>query len=270
MIDELATPAAVDADELADEDRIADEAVEPGVDANGRPESPILTALRRLGPATAREIANEIHRDINNVSTRLRQMEQQGRTRRTGRTVNPDSARGGPQVEWDITHDGDAPTDATTALASTGPVEDRIRRMAERVGQANGRIEQVENELEAARARADREEQRARDAERRRQEAERRANAAGERSPEFEAAQRRVQEAEEQHARDLAAARARIETLEAEAAAAPTKSEGGGIRRDGMRDRYFDLLLGQAAADGAGEHVYDRIERLIDGGGDEA
>lgn len=260
-------PAAeVNEDELAPEDVIIEDD-EAGVDANGRPESPILTSLRRLGPATAREVANEIDRDINNVSTRLRQMEDQGRVRRTGRTVNPTGQRGGPQVEWEVMPENGTPTTPHDALTATGPVEDRIRRLAELVAKANGRTETLENELAAAKERAERSEQAARESERRRQEAEARVSKAPVVSSNDVVVKRHQERADkaEQNAAHLAGqlhdAQARAEKLTADLARA--KTEGGGIQSGGMADRYFELLLEQARADGVEEHVYDRIERLI-------
>lgn len=304
---ELAIARDVDEDDVAEEDRIPDEA-DAGTDANGRQESAALTALRTLGPATASEIARHTQNPASaNVATRLRQLEKIGKVRRTGRMVNPEGQRGGPQVEWEIMADGAASTAPTDALSGTGPVEDRIRRLAERVATANGRAEAIQNELDATKARAERLEHTAREAERRRQEAERRLQAAGTATEDLATATERAKRALEQSVRldeELRAARDRIRTLEAQPAqpAASSeeltaakaraadllralntageriaelearvaqKAEGGGIPGGDMRDRYFALLLKQAEVDGASEHVYDRIERLIDGGADE-
>lgn len=265
MIEELAEPLDVDEDELADEDELPDEPT-VGVDANGRRESAVITALRELGPATASEIGDLTKNDSANVSTRLRQLEQAGKVRRTGRSVNQ-GGRGGPRIEWELMPANGTPTGPDMPIATTGPVEERIRKLAESIAEGRGRIEQLENELEGARARADQADRRAAEAERRRQDAERRVGAAGVAKPEqLAAVERRAREAEEGHARlesELVEARGRVKTLEAEAKRAPVNAEGGGVPGDGMRERYFDLLLEQARADDAAEHVFDRIERLL-------
>lgn len=268
---DLDDPAAeVNEDDLAPED-VLPEDDEVGVDANGRREAAAITALRGLGPASASEIAKHIGADSNNVSTRLRQLEQAGKVRRTGRMINPDRQRGGPQVEWELMPTNGVPTDPAQALIGSGPVEDRIRRLGEVVAKANGKVETLENELAAAKARADQSNQRARESERRRQEAEARAQRA---APDVMAPdalvvkrhQERADKAEEHAtalARQLHDVQAQVTKLTAAAAARPATAEGGGIQSSGMAARYFDLLLEQARADGVEEHVYDRIERLI-------
>jgi DNA-binding Lrp family transcriptional regulator len=224
----------------------------------------VLTALRELGPATASEIAHHIGASSPaNVSTRLRQLEQKGKVRRTGKMVNPQGARGGPQIEWELMPANGATTGVTTQLHGSGPVEERLRRMAEQIGRANGHVERLENELEAAKARAEQAERRAGDSERRRQEAERRA--ANVPKADQSAELKSARDDAEALRGELADAQRRIRELE------ERPSQDGAERiavaeRATMRQRYFDLLLEQARQDATAEHVYDRVERLIDGG----
>lgn len=246
---DLDEPAAIDEDELADEDVVLDDA--GGTDANGRPESAVISGVRHLGPCTAREVADLISRDIGNVSTRLRQLEQAGKVRRTGKTVNPVGARGGPQVEWELMPANGTRTDPTQPLISAGPVEDRLRKLAERLGHANGRVETLENELGAAKTRADQSDERARESERRRQMAETRAQhgSVDPMGPEMLQARRRAEEAERSCAelqQQLAAAGERINALSERAPASAPVSEGG---HRGGRDAR--AVLRSAAREGA-------------------
>jgi predicted ArsR family transcriptional regulator len=224
----LVDPVTVEEDDMAGEDRMPDEPDDEELRRGERGlRNPILEAMAELGPCSAPEIAQQLGRAPANVSTRLRQMEVQGRVRRTGRSVP--GGRGGPQIEWEtMPADGEPTGPGTPQAMPFGKPEERLRAMAEKLGHALGRVEALEGVFEGAKARADQ-------------------------------ADRLRREAVEA----LNAARERISTLEADTAHRPTPAGG-----DDMRRRYFDLLIGMAERDDAPEHIFDRLERLIDGGGE--
>lgn len=200
-----------------------------GRDANGRRESPILTCLRNLGPSPASEIANELGRSSQNVGTQLRQMEIAGRVRRTGRTVS--GRRGGPQIEFELMPEGGTPTDTSSPVeAGVGPVDQRLQKMAERIGKLAVELEHAEQEAEAARAHADELDTALIDA-------------------------RAIVGVDDEAGHEAFVAR--LEHL----VARPAMPAGD----DAMRRRYFDLLLSMAEREGTDEHIFDRLERLIDG-----
>lgn len=208
----------------------------------------ILEALDELGPASAQEIAQKIGRETGNVSTRLRQLEQQSppRVRRTGRQVAGTAGqRGGPQIEWDLYRDGDDATGPETPIAapqsSAEVLDERVRHLAERVESLMAELERKEYELAEARAESDRlrEGQTALPAD------------AGE---ELDRLRGLVAEIEAERDRLLAEREPDVE-----ARAQSMK----------MRERYFEALLARVTAGEADEDVHDRLERLIGGAADE-
>lgn len=87
-------------------------------------QSPILDWLELRGCGSASQIAESLGRKPSNVATRVRQLEQGGFVRRTGRTIP--GGRGGPQIEWERCAEDKAPTDPTDvlALAASPPTTD--------------------------------------------------------------------------------------------------------------------------------------------------
>lgn len=75
---------------------------------SGRRSNPILDYLAEHGPSVGSVIGTELGRTTGNVTTRLRQMEEEGRVRRTGRSLP--IGRGGPQIEWALSDGTPAPT----------------------------------------------------------------------------------------------------------------------------------------------------------------
>jgi predicted ArsR family transcriptional regulator len=232
VADDLADPVDVDEDELAEEDRLSG-SEGGGVDqTKGRPNA-ILASMRSLGPATAKEIAQRIGRETGNVSTRLRQMEQEGRVRRTGRAVS--DGQGSPSIEWEIMPANGKPTEPGVTQNPPAPIEferERVRALTHRVEDLAKQLEAREDERDRARQdlREVRDDLRARSA------------CLGELEEEVErlrAVERRLRE-------ELTVRR-------------PDTGEVGDTRRE----RYFALLLEMAGRDGAEEHVFDRLERLV-------
>lgn len=131
---------------LAERQEHEEEEPEPGDDLAPEPldeptshdprRNPILEAMAELGrPTTAAEIAQMLDppRQTGNVSTRLRQMEDEDppRVRRTGNTANH-GVRGGPQVEWELATAGDEPTrpgQPLTSPHSPPPRREEMRRL---------------------------------------------------------------------------------------------------------------------------------------------
>lgn len=72
----------------------------------------ILDHLAEHGPSIGGAIARALGRTTQNVTTRLRQMEAEGRVRRTGRSLQ--AGRGGPQIEWALA-DGSPPPESIDA-----------------------------------------------------------------------------------------------------------------------------------------------------------
>lgn len=203
-----------------------------GTDGNGRTESPILTCLRNMGPSPASEIAQQLGRTTGNVSTQLRQYEEAGKARRTGRTVP--GGRGGPQIEFELMPEGGERTSTDTPTeAGPGPVDKRLQALAERVGRLSTALERAEGERDGAAARADQAETALRSAEQRRQDAERRLAAAGTHSEDAEQVRPRLTEAQ-RRVRELEDANAR---LQAELDDALTADE----QADDVRERHDEL-----------------------------
>src|SRR5262249_50281294 len=118
---------------------LSPEALEAG-NEGGQRRSAILVALDELGPTTAGRIAKHLRRATGNASTRLRQLEQEGRVRRTGESVS--SGRGGPQIVWDLCRPGDEPTSPDTPVdGGPGPVQERLRALAEQVAASRAKCE---------------------------------------------------------------------------------------------------------------------------------
>jgi hypothetical protein len=93
-------------------------------------EAPILDWLEQHGKGTSTAIAEALGRKPANVATRLRQYEQAGFIRRTGRTVP--SGRGGPMIEWELASETKPPTspeDVLTSPLSPDPRGDEQRAM---------------------------------------------------------------------------------------------------------------------------------------------
>jgi predicted ArsR family transcriptional regulator len=233
VADDLVDPVDVDEDDLAPEDRLP-ESEGGGVDqTRGRPNA-ILASMRSLGPATAKEIAERIGRETGNVSTRLRQMEQEGRVRRTGRAVS--DGQGSPSIEWEIMPANGKPTEPGVTQNPPAPIEferERVRALSHRVEDLAKQLEARQDERDRARqdVREVRDELRARGA--------------------------RVSELEREVEQLQAAARRPAEI--------PAEIPAENPSRLDMRERYFALLLEMAGREGAEEHVFDRLERLVDG-----
>jgi hypothetical protein len=87
--------------------------------------NPILEFLEANGPAVGGEIAAATGRATGNVTTRLRQMEADGRVRRTGRSLP--MGRGGPQIEWALA-DGSPAPDSIDAPTPSGVTAARVRQ----------------------------------------------------------------------------------------------------------------------------------------------
>lgn len=246
VADDLADPVDVEEDELALEDKLP-ESEGGGVQltAGGRAR-PILSAMQSLGPCTSSEIAAKLGRNPANISTQLRQYEERNEVHRTGRSVNQPGQRGGPQIEWEIgagpNGSGTGPADSTALPPSTLEVErERVRSLTARVEDLSGQVEAREDERDSARQdlRELRDELRVR----------------GAQLGELEQETERLRAVERRLREELAAPR------DTPTAAAVPVTDG----RPEMRRAYFDLLLAQAGRDDAPEHIYDRIERLVDG-----
>lgn len=248
MADDLADPVDIDEDELPEEDRIPESEGGgiPMLTAGGH-ERPILAAMVDLGPCTTAEIADKLGRVRGNVATQMRQYEQRNEVHRTGRMVNEAGARGGPQVEWALgpapaTANGTGPTGPTDVLAgppSSIEVErDRVRTLSARVAALAAQVEAREDERDQSReeARAARDEARANLEELRQR---------GQRLGELE------QEVD------------RLQAVARRAAERPLQGQAETEKNSDMRERYFALLLEMAGRDGAEEHVFDRLERLV-------
>ena len=91
-------------------------------------QSPILDWLDEHDRGSATMIAEGLGRKPSNVATRLRQLEQGGFVRRTGRTIP--GGRGGPQDEWELCAEGKAPTGPKDVLDSppSPPADHEQRR----------------------------------------------------------------------------------------------------------------------------------------------
>lgn len=100
-------------------------------------QAPILDWLENNGPGTASQIAAYLGRKPANVLTRLRQYEEGGFVRRTGRMVSGasvgDSGRGGPRVEWELCDPKKPPTGPEDILEApeTTSLPDRAAEQAE-------------------------------------------------------------------------------------------------------------------------------------------
>lgn len=246
-MNDLVDPTHADLDDLDDDELLPGE-TEPHSHDPRR--NIILDALRELGPATAREIAVRTGRETNNVGTRLRQMEEQGRVRRTGRSTSEPGQRGGPSIEWELMPEHGEPTGPGVVSAPPGPVEERLRAMSEKVGRALQAQETAQQELAAARARADSLEREVRAERDRRERAERQVSGEQSGHDDLRNALNRAGELE-----------AEVTRLRRQAAERPAELDKNPIS-DPMRERYFDLLL-DMAREGGEEHVFDRIERLL-------
>jgi predicted ArsR family transcriptional regulator len=97
----------------------------PANDEAVRRSSPILDYLAEHGPSVGSAIADALGRATGNVTTRLRQMEAEGRVRRTGRSLP--AGRGGPQIEWALA-DGSPPPDSIDAPTPSGVTAARVRQ----------------------------------------------------------------------------------------------------------------------------------------------
>lgn len=119
----LASPSAPDEGDGTPDD------VEPKPSSHDPRASPILDWLAEHGTGTAPRIAHALGRKTPNVSTRLRQLEQRGFVRRTGKTVP--GGQGGPQIEWELAREDADPTgpeDILTSPATKVPPDSLRRR----------------------------------------------------------------------------------------------------------------------------------------------
>lgn len=92
--------------------------------------SPILDWLNTHQAGSAPQIAEAIGRKTGNVATRLRQYEERGFVRRTGRTIP--GGRGGPQIEWELCDPSKPPTgpeDVLESPQSPEPLGERLARL---------------------------------------------------------------------------------------------------------------------------------------------
>jgi DNA repair exonuclease SbcCD ATPase subunit len=265
-VDELEPPAETDDDEeiaageeLPEEE---EEGREPG-SSNGVPgggrTAPILDALKELGPASAREIAQRLNREAGNVSTQLRAYEERGKVRRTGRSTQEPGNRGGPSIEWELMPDGGtrtSPADGSRVEAPPASAEGRIRALSERVGRLAAELEAAQGERDAAKAGAA-------DARRDAQEARERAS----RDAAARAALTREKAALEQQRSDLEREVERL-TTEIEAAEEDAGNvDGAYAERNVVQSELDDLaeLLGLPNADDHGA-VREAVSGLIRAG----
>jgi predicted ArsR family transcriptional regulator len=303
------TPPETDPDDVEDDERLPDELEPDEPHLNGGRRSPILEALRELGPASAREIAQKLNREAGNVSTQLRGYEEAGKVRRTGRSVQQPGQRGGPSIEWELMRDGDEKTAPGTADVDlpAGSPEARIRGLSERIGSLAAQLEAAENAKDAATQRAQIAERRATDANAQLNEQRRQREALelqrSDLQREVERLSTRLDAAEEDEAVVSSLAQSELDAIaelvglanadnhnevrervrelvgnlehymgkaaELEQARLAGLNAGPDVRPvmrpDGMVQVYFDFLM-KLAGETRDEHLFDRIERLLEGG----
>lgn len=321
MPDDL-TPPETDPADVEDDELLPDEQDSDG-SSHDPTKTPVLDVMRELGPCTAQEIADRLHRKTGNVATRLRQYEEAGKVRRTGRTVHAPGQRGPGSVEWEVMPANGTPTSPDDALEHTAPAgsaEGRIRTLSERVGRLMADLERAQGERDAAKAAAVDARRLMQDARTMRERDAAQRQAAEQRLAE----QRRQREALEQQRSDLerevermqtelaaraedvdvavaehnSTAQAELDDL-AEVLGLPNADDYGAVRErvriladearretqagtidwrvrstipadprpimrpDGMVQVYFDFLM-KLAGETRDEHLFDRIERLLD------
>lgn len=258
----------------------------------------IAQALGELGPATAKEVADHIGRQPEDINSALRAMAERGLAQTTGQAPYEAGRRGPPPKLWSLVHvNGGGSAVATASPPSAPAVDDRVQALAKQVAAANTRIEDlqgVEEELLAARRRIEQLEADLAENEADRQSTERRAQLA---EDELDAVRRQLAQREEagviiqpSDSDDELTVLAELVHLPAGAPAHIVAArlraafewfeelgysiESGQIVRRAdnaeqreMRRSYFDALLKMAASDGAEEHLFDRLERLVAAGG---